>query len=211
MPLYKYPRTPHLPWSPGRTSDDKTLDNVDHFAGQELVATIKYDGENTTMYSDHIHARSLDSKDHESRHWVKAFHAGIRHLIPAGWRVCGENLFAKHSLKYEDLQSYFYGFSVWDERNVCLSYMDTEEIFNDLGIISVLSFASGNLEKIDREFHKYFTEKCEGYVVRLAGEFRYEDFERSVAKYVRAGHVQTDEHWMYQEVIPNKLWEKKNT
>jgi hypothetical protein len=202
---YKYPRTPHLPWSPGRTSDDKTLDNVDHFSGQGLIATIKYDGENTTMYSDHIHARSLDSKNHESRHWVKAFHAGIKHLIPDGWRICGENLYAKHSIAYVGLQSYFYGFSVWDERNVCLSYTDTKDIFDDLGIVSVLSFASGNLEMIDKQFHEHFTEKCEGYVVRLAGEFRYEDFGRSVAKYVRAGHVQTDVHWMYQEIVPNKL------
>jgi hypothetical protein len=214
MTLYKYPRTPHLPWSPGRTSDDKTLDNVDHFAGQELVATIKYDGENTTMYSDHIHARSLDSKDHESRHWVKAFHAGIKHLIPAGWRVCGENLFAKHSIHYTNLKTYFYGFSVWDERNVCLDWDTTIMFMLDLNILPVLQFniSSGRtLQEIDEKFHRLTTHEHEGYVIRLAGEFRYEDFERSVAKYVRAGHVQTDKHWMYQEVVPNKLWEKKNT
>ena len=208
MTLYKYPRTPHLPWSPGRSKDDRVLSNVDHFIGKRVVGTIKMDGENTSLYSDYIHARSLDSKDHESRHWVKSFHAGIKHLIPEGWRICGENVFARHSIEYTSLFSYFYGFSVWDERNVCLSYEKTEEIFNDLGITSVLAFAHGSPSKIDEQFHENFTEKCEGYVIRLMDEFRYEDFEKSVAKYVREGHVQTDKHWMYRKVIPNKLWSR---
>jgi hypothetical protein len=26
-----------------------------------------------------------------------------------------------------------------------------------------------------------------------------------VAKWVRTGHVQTDEHWMFSEVVPNRL------
>jgi hypothetical protein len=35
----------------------------------------------------------------------------------------------------------------------------------------------------------------EGVVVRLAGAFESEDFDQSVFKWVRANHVQTDEHW----------------
>ena len=203
--FYKYPRTPHLPWSQGKSDDDKVLKDVEHFNGKELIATIKMDGENTTMYHDHIHARSIDSKDHESRHWIKAFHSGIKHLIPEGWRICGENLFAKHSIGYDNLQSYFYGFSIWDETNVCLSYADTEEIFKDIGIVPVLSFACGTPEEIDKEFHKSFDDKSEGYVIRLQSDFKYEDFHTSVAKYVRANHVQTNKHWMHQKVVPNKL------
>jgi dihydroneopterin aldolase len=41
--------------------------------------------------------------------------------------------------------------------------------------------------------------------VRLEDAFDYRDFRRSVAKFVRKNHVQTDEHWMAGEVIPNKL------
>jgi len=47
----------------------------------------------------------------------------------------------------------------------------------------------------------------EGYVVRLAGGFHYRAFRRSVAKYVRKGHVQTDDHWKSQAVVANKLRE----
>jgi hypothetical protein len=69
----KYPRTFHLPWSLGATSDDKVVPSVSHFEGRQVVVTEKMDGENTTLYRDHIHARSLDSKGGEDRAWVKQF------------------------------------------------------------------------------------------------------------------------------------------
>ena len=42
-------------------------------------------------------------------------------------------------------------------------------------------------------------------MVRLSKSFRYNDFSSCVAKWVRAGHVQTDEHWSSQEIVKNKL------
>ncbi|MGC5412734.1 RNA ligase family protein, partial [Streptomyces sp. DT225] len=56
-----YPRTPHLPWSPGATSDDVRMTDLAALAGTEVVVTEKLDGENTTLYADGLHARSLDS------------------------------------------------------------------------------------------------------------------------------------------------------
>jgi hypothetical protein len=74
----KYPRTPHLPWSPGRTGDDILLDSIRHLERlQDVVVTEKRDGENTTLYRDYLHARSLDSSSHVSRNWLKCFHAEI--------------------------------------------------------------------------------------------------------------------------------------
>lgn len=102
----KYPRTWHLPWSPGTTSDDRVLPSTDLFAGRRVVVTVKMDGENTTMYSDSMHARSLDSRNDETRHWVLNYHSQVAWQIPEGWRVCGENLFAKHSIAYRGLPSY---------------------------------------------------------------------------------------------------------
>ncbi len=206
--FYKYPRTPHLPWSPGKSNDDRVLSDTNHFNNKELVASIKLDGENTSIYSTHIHARSTDSKDHGSRHWVKAFSHSIKHLIPDGWRICGENLYAKHSIYYEDLCSYFIGFSVWDEINVCLDWHTTIEFFKELKITPVTVFSTGSLEEINKIFNESFKDKQEGYVVRLADEFKYSDFEKSVAKYVRSNHVQTNKHWMYEEIIPNKCIQK---
>ncbi len=42
----KYPRTWHLPWSPGKSKDDRVLTTPEVFAGQEVVVTVKMDGEN---------------------------------------------------------------------------------------------------------------------------------------------------------------------
>jgi len=45
----------------------------------------------------------------------------------------------------------------------------------------------------------------EGYVVRNTEGFSYDCFSQNVAKFVRKGHVQTDEHWMNQQLVPNRL------
>jgi len=110
--LTKYPRTTHLPWSEGGSDDDRILRSTEHFRNKIVVVTEKMDGENTTMYSQHIHARSLDSKHHPSRDWVKNFWQQIRFNIPEGYRICGENMYGTHSIHYNNLKSYFLGFSI---------------------------------------------------------------------------------------------------
>jgi hypothetical protein len=203
----KYPRTPHLPWSLGASFDDKVLPSVSHFEGRQVIVTEKMDGENTTLYRDHIHARSLDSKGGEDRAWVKQFWASVRGEIPEGWRICGENLWACHSIPYSDLQSYFYGFSIWGSHNIALPWSDTLEYFSMLGIkpVPVLWGGKWNELAIRSLCDTLNPDQTEGYVVRLADSFHYDDFGRSVAKFVRANHVQTDKHWRSQQFVANGL------
>ena len=134
---YKYPRTFHFPWSENLQNDDRRLLSLDGFLGKDVVVTEKLDGENTNLYSKHIHARSPDSNDHPSRHWIKALHATVNYQIPSGWRICGENMFALHSIYYEELTSYFYVFSIFDEHNNCLSWDDTEDFCKILELQTV--------------------------------------------------------------------------
>lgn len=47
----------------------------------------------------------------------------------------------------------------------------------------------------------------EGYAIRLDEGFYLNEFNKSVAKFVRKNHVQTDNHWMEQEIVKNKLKE----
>ncbi|GLS26246.1 RNA ligase family protein [Marinibactrum halimedae] len=201
----KYPRTPHLPWSPGFNHDDVRTLNVKAFEGKRIVVTEKMDGENTILYRDGLHARSLDSRHHPSRDWVKQWHSTIAHEIPKGWRVCGENLYAQHSITYTDLLSYFYGFSLWNDKNYCLGWEETLEWFDLLNIAVPTVFYHGIW---DEELIKAISvneQKVEGYVVRIVESFAYDAFSRSVAKWVRSNHVQTDEHWMFMELVPNGL------
>ncbi len=207
--MKKYPRTFHVPWSRSRTDDDKILRTMNHFEGKEVVVTEKLDGENTTLYRDHIHARSLDSKDHESRHWVKMLHGAISFQIPEGWRICGENVYAMHSIYYNELTSYFYVFSIWNEKNKCLSWDETVEWAGLLGLetVPVLYRGIWNEETIKDCYSRIsvFGGEQEGYVVRTTVGFPYEDFGTSVAKFVRKNHVQTDQHWLSKPVVPNGL------
>lgn len=209
-PYVKYGRTFHLPWSPGAHDDDKTLKDCSQFEGREVVITVKMDGENTSCYSDgHVHARSIDSKGGEDRAWVKQFLVNnVCFNLPDGWRVCGENLWAEHSIHYDNLPSYFLGFSIWNERNVCLSWKDTIEWFDLLNITPVPVLYTGMWnEALAKDIAKELNPKtCEGLVVRLTGSFRYGEFKSSVAKYVRAGHVQTTKHWRAGRAFtPNSL------
>jgi hypothetical protein len=206
----KYERTFHLPWSAGIHDDDKALKNIDQFLGKRVIVSKKMDGENTTGYSDgHVHARSIDSRGGEDRAWVKRFlFEDVCFNLPEGWRICGENLWAEHSIHYDNLPSYFMGFSLWNERNVCLSWDDTLEWFELLGVTPVPVLYDGlfdNCEFVNIERNLDF-KIDEGYVVRVADSFKYGEFRSSVAKYVRQGHVQTTKHWRAGRAFtPNNL------
>ncbi|MEK5233968.1 RNA ligase family protein [Lysinibacillus sp. FSL K6-0232] len=205
----KYPRSFHLPWSRGYTHDDKVAKNIEHFIGKEVVVTEKLDGEGTTLYKDYMHARSIHSANHPSRNWVKTFHASFAYRIPDGWRLCGENVYAKHSIYYQALTSYFYLFSIWNEENICLSWDETVAYAAELGIETVPVLYRGifDEEKIKCTFtgKSIFDGEQEGYVIRNAAAFHYNDFQYNLGKFVRPQHVQTSEHWLQEEIIPNKL------
>lgn len=201
----KYPRTLHLPWSPGVADDDRVLNSLSQFEGREVVVLEKMDGENTTLYRDHIHARSLESAHHPSRTQVKRIHAAIAHDIPGGWRICGENMQARHSIGYADLPAYFLVFSIWNDQNRALSWDETLEWCRLLGLSPVPELYRGPWDADWMRALEIDTEVMEGYVVRLADGFAFEAFQDSVAKWVRAGHVQTDDHWLHGEMVENSV------
>jgi hypothetical protein len=203
-----YPRTMHLPWSPGLMNDDRMITALDYFQGKEVVVTLKMDGEGATLYRDGNHARSLDSRHHESRAWIKRFHAAIAHEIPEDWRLCGENMYALHTLPYANLESFFYLFNIW-EKATCLSWDDTLAYANVLGLTTVKTLYHGPWdEKIISKLHLGLDlTKDEGFVVRLAESIRMSDWRRGAAKFVRARHVGTSPFWMNQRVVPNALRE----
>jgi hypothetical protein len=204
MELVKYSRTPHLPWSQGRSSDDiETSDS--QFAGMNIVVTEKMDGECTTMTSVKCHARSLDSNNHPSRNWVKNLWSGFKYDMPDDIRIVGENLYAKHSIGYDDLRSFFYVFGIYAFEGVwkCLSWKETLEYCHILNLDHVNVLFEGKYE--DFKHIEMDWEKHEGYVIRNADSFPESEFGQNVAKFVRKGHVQTEDHWMNQVIVANKL------
>jgi hypothetical protein len=221
----KYPRTPHLPSSPGSDDDDiPVAPDASLFSSDDVVVTLKLDGENTTVYSDgSCHARSLDSAYHPSRTWMRARAAMLGLDLPGRLRVCGENMFARHSIAYDDLDDWFYLFSVWDtsrsggstgydnlsngrdtDGGVALSWDETVEWAQLLSVPHVPVIYRGVFDQaaVTQAFEP-FRQVHEGYVVRVAGEVPAARFKDLVAKWVRPGHVTTDQHWLSAPVVPN--------
>jgi len=206
----KYPRTYHVHWSKG-TEDDKTLLDDSQFIGKEVVVTIKMDGENTTMYNDYIHARSINSSNHESRNWVKGLWSQKGWQLSEGMRVCGENLYAKHSVEYNNLLSYFMVFSVWYKLR-CLSWEETLFYTKalDMEVVPIMYQEKYDREKIMDIYNKKFKgEKCEGFVIRISDEFNYGDFRKCTAKFVDPKFRQllnnSHGHWISKRVEPNMV------
>ena len=206
--MLKYPRTLHLPWSENIFNDDKVIKTLDYFAGKHVTVTAKMDGENTTMSCNGVHARSLDSKNYEYRTWVKKLWSEISYRIPPLYRICGENMFAKHSIHYKNLEDLFLVFNIW-RSNRCISWYATNRICKSIGIktVPVLWHGIFDIKTIKKlsEIKSLNGDEIEGYVIRITDSFMLSDFSKCVAKYVRKNHVQTDKHWMQGKIIRNEV------
>ena len=205
MPRVKHPRTPHHPSSPGVGSDDRVALDLSQLG--EVVITEKMDGENTTLYRDGLHARSLEeSARHPSRAWVAAFQARIGWTIPEDWRVCGENLYARHAIAYDALPSYFLGFSAWQDGR-CAGWDETLALFERLGVtpVPVLWRGPWSEAALADIVARLDLERQEGVVVRSTASFDRAAFNRHVVKWVRPGHVRSDRHWRHGPMVPNGL------
>lgn len=207
----KYPSTPYLLDSHSVDPNDSFVKG-DLFKGQQVIVTEKVDGECTTLGYNYTHARSLDSRHHESRSHIKNMWSQKHYQLPEGWRVCGENMYAKHSISYFDLDSYFLGFSVWNEKNECLPWSETLEWFEllDLTPVPVLyegEYDASLIHRIWRDYSLDVRRESEGYVIRLTDGFNHDTFSQSVAKWVRPNHVQTTDHWAHGIITPNHLKE----
>lgn len=214
----KYPRTYHLPWSPGATDDDKVLDSVEPFLNRDLVITEKVDGGNCCLNREGVFARTHGAAAaHPSFDHIKSYWATIRYDIPEGMSIFGENAYAKHSIAYNELPAFFLVFGIrLDAEGYWLSWEDVGDYATGLGLKTIPALrwrvqaaSEKDLKALGAECLKEGSrcggEAIEGYVVRLADPFWNENFSKSVAKWVRKDHVQTQDHWMLQAVTPNKL------
>lgn len=197
----KYPRTSHLPHSPGATSDDKWISKSGlaflKDSNNHITVTEKLDGSNYTMTRNHSFGRSIDAN---SNHWdtyVKQLWSIIRNEIPEGWRITGENMYARKSVAYDDLPGVFIVFGIWDENDTLLSWEDMKVYAEMLNLPTVPVIYSGTdyEEAIKAWENSHTDEESEGYVIRSSHEIKLSEFSEKVAKWVRHNHVRTADDW----------------
>lgn len=83
---------------------------------------------------------------------------------------------------------------IWDEKII-------RNLWNGNG-----TYPTYQTEVLEPQFPQDFKScEAEGYVVRIADGFSYEDFSKLCAKYVRRNHVRTSNNWLKQKVVPNLL------
>ncbi len=200
----KYPRTSHLPSSPGLTADDRVIsaDGLRQLqAAGEFIVTEKMDGGNVTMMRDHFYARSLDSGTHPWDTRAKALWGNVRFSIPEGYRLSGESLQAQRSVAYDNLAGFYLIFGVWDETNTLLDWDTTELIASELSIptVPVLYRGDNYTAAVSAWSKARDRQTSEGFVVRSAASIPADDFPNLVAKYVRANHVTTSADWRHRD------------
>jgi len=234
----KYSRTSHYLFSPGTTSDDRQ--NHQWFEDicklNTVVHTEKLDGENNCLNGVGVFARSHGAiTTHPWSNYLKVKHNLMKKdLIDLDLEIFGENLYAKHSIEYTNIDQHFYVFAVrqdgmwlsWEE--VCmwaglfdfptvplLGYSYPKQMFEENGLTPeqftkhVLSIVKepSTFNSIDTYTGKNCT--MEGIVTRNALGFSVDLFKENVFKYVRSNHVKTDKHWIRNWKRAPLNWEKK--
>jgi len=213
--MNKYPRTYHFDFSPEVHSDDKVQYDISNLINNEIVVLYKLDGGNTTINKNGVYARSINEITKcETFDYIKNIHFfNKKFMLEDNLNYHGENMYAKHSIYYDKLTDYFYLFGISD-KNKFLNWDKTLEKAKELNFKVVPTLFRGTVKS--KEELKVILEKgmklscplggnsIEGFVVRTVKEFNKKDFSYHVVKYVRKGHVQTDEHWS-KNWIKNKL------
>ncbi len=211
---HKYPSTPHWPHSQTVHRDDSMHKYASHFLNRPIIITEKLDGGNTCLYNGEVFARSVVAPS--TAGWmamVKKHHAWkipgvIRDMsdrISNETEFYGEDIYGVHSIEYAEVSEdeTFYLFAI-RHGDYFFSWNEIESLAYHLGVNTVPVIYRGTVET-EEELTKILEGQLvepshiggarEGFVIRVAEEFPASTFDLNVCKYVRPGHVQTDEHW----------------
>lgn len=204
----KYPRTYHLPYSPGLQNDDRKVEKGwEKLLDNEIIITEKLDGQNTSCSNIGVFARSHAAQTElpwDRNMWEQGgIYDQVKSWLDDDVMIYGENLYGIHSIEYNKLPAYYFLFALRD-KNVWKSWDEVVEMSHILGLPTVPVLFRGKvssekeLEEMIYNFMKQgssFGNTIEGCVIRNANDFDFNDFSLNVVKYVRKGHVQTDQFW----------------
>jgi len=209
----KYPTTFYLPFSSIPSEHTKDIGVIKHLLNAPLVITKKMDGSNVLIMREKVTARNGYSATHKSFDMLKARHAQFKLLIPENICIFGEWVYAKHSIKYDNLEDYLQIFAAYDKNTH--EFLNWESVVLYAKLIGCITTPVIKKATYTKEFEmikdlteiaqKVIKEGGEGIVVRNYFGYHISQFSENVMKYVRPNHVQTDVHWREQKIERNKL------
>ncbi len=182
--IRKYPRTPHLEGSrlqPG----DEDLSQIDfsEIEGKHLVIEEKIDGANCALSFDEDGSLLLQSRGHYLtggprevhfnlfKQWANVHRETFYATLGTRYIMYGEWMYAKHSVYYDALPSYFMEFDIYDrERGMYLDTPSRRALTSRMPISSVPVLAEGKFKSM-KEILRYLGKSTyirEGHLQRLA-------------------------------------------
>lgn len=215
--IIKYPRTFHLSFSLGASSDDKIIEDDSIFVNKQIVITEKLDGSNFCITNDNCFARShAGPPTHISFDLAKSWHATVKNKIANNIAIFIEYTFAEHSIFYDKLKTYFNVINVFDiDNDRWLSWNEVESWSKYLDTYTVPVLFKGIIPSVKElkslVMHEMEKQSCygnnrEGVIIRLYDSFDNDSFCLSCCKVVRANHVTTDQHWKTKQIVRNKIF-----
>ncbi len=204
----KYPSTLHWVASEKIHRDDSYHTDHEYFVNKPLIITEKLDGGNTCLFNGEVFARSVTSPSHDG--WmamVRRHHA---------WKTnsqefkdisfYGEDLYGIHSIEYDAVEQYdTYRLFAVRRNDEFLSWDDVKGFAAALDVNTVPVLSDGAEFETEESLTKFLKESTaqpsvlgpdrEGCVLRTPEAFPASEFGHEMCKYVRANHVQTDQHW----------------
>lgn len=203
---HKYPSTLHWIDSPEVHRDDNVHQNPENFLGVEVIISEKLDGGNTCLWQGGVYARSTGQP--ATQGWfamVKKHHAWKSLNTAPDIQIYGEDLYGIHSIAYdaikEDETYRVFNIRGGDE---WLSWDDMQSLAASFNLMTVPTLFRGtfsSVKEISQWMHEHIKQPSvlgpdrEGFVMRWADTFHNDVFQERTAKFVRRGHVQTDQHW----------------
>lgn len=192
-----------------------------------MVHTEKLDGENNCLNQFGVFARSHVAPTTSS--WTSQLRERWNLLKNdlGGIELFGENLYAVHSIEYKRIEEYYFIFAVrqmdkwlsWEEVKFYASMFDFPTV-PDLAVQATEGLTQESLQlaienwaqapSVFGSLNPFTSEDCtrEGVVTRNIGEYPVTEFMHNVFKYVRKGHVKTDEHWTRNWKRAKLIWEQ---
>jgi hypothetical protein len=188
-------------------SDDRIISETRRLIGVPVSITEKMDGSNVTLCGGEVYARSVAGPSRNAWHgMVRKHHAWKTASISTDYKVCGEDMYGVHSIHYDGFpeDQTFQVFNIlykdeWlsfdDRMQFCYQHgFSTTPVWRDnITFNSETELSIWLADNIKRGSHH--GPEAEGFVVQLMDSFKDWQFDTSLAKYVRSGHVQTDVHW----------------
>ena len=197
-PPDKYPRTPYSPWSAANPHNRPAAD-MTRFIGREIVITEKLDGSNTLLRQGQACPRSTDSASASPWLAMARKHHAWKTIPMPNLQLYGEDIYGVHAIEYDSVpENATFRLFAARENDAWLSWDAVAALARKLDILTVPVLHRGTpetLRELRREAEALMRQPSaigpekEGIVIRIAGSFPASEFDRSVCKMVRPGHV----------------------